>query len=140
MPSPEPQTCALQPSPYSEQRPKRTGAPIRLVPDDAAIGFLCVAEDVRVVDDPLREIPSFSVLDVLDEKTLPSKTVLFRSPHMSTDPVAAKYTPGSTTQKLDIGKNTFAGLAPGVSCRFLRAGDGLGAFGRLLAVDHSALG
>ena len=54
-------------------------------------------------------------VDVLDGKAPASKSVLFKSPDMSTDPVQAKYAPGSTMQKLEIGKNVFPDLAPGVS-------------------------
>jgi ribose transport system substrate-binding protein len=52
---------------------------------------------------------------ILDGKAPSSKTVLFKNPDMSTDPVQAKYAPGSSMQKLELGKNVFADLAPGVS-------------------------
>jgi ribose transport system substrate-binding protein len=54
-------------------------------------------------------------VSILDGKAPSSKTVLFKNPDMSTDPVQAKYAPGSSMQKLELGKNVFADLAPGVS-------------------------
>jgi ribose transport system substrate-binding protein len=52
---------------------------------------------------------------ILDGQVPANKTVLYKSPDMSTDPVQAKYAPGSTMQKIEIGKNAFPDLAPGVS-------------------------
>jgi ribose transport system substrate-binding protein len=52
---------------------------------------------------------------ILDGQKPADKTVLYKSPDMSTDPVQAKYAPGSSMQKIEIGKNAFPDLAPGVS-------------------------
>jgi ribose transport system substrate-binding protein len=58
-------------------------------------------------------------VDVLDGKTPANvsadKTVLFNSPGLTTDPIDAKYTPGSTAVKIELGKTVFPDLAPGLS-------------------------
>ncbi|MBV9221508.1 MAG: substrate-binding domain-containing protein [Methylobacteriaceae bacterium] len=54
-------------------------------------------------------------VNVLDGKKPASTTVLFNSPGLTTDPVEAKYAANSTVQKIDLGRNAFPDLAPGLS-------------------------
>jgi len=43
------------------------------------------------------------------------KTVLFNSPGLTTDPIAVNYAPNSTAVKIELGKNVFPDLPPGLS-------------------------
>jgi ribose transport system substrate-binding protein len=53
---------------------------------------------------------------ILDGKKPADKHVLFNSPGLATDlPAGAKYAPDSTVVKMELGKNVFPDLAPGIS-------------------------
>ena len=54
-------------------------------------------------------------VDVLGGAKPADKTVLFNSPGLTTDMVAAKYAPGSSAVKLELGKTVFPDLPPGLS-------------------------
>ncbi|CDX50611.1 ABC-type sugar transport system periplasmic component-like protein [Mesorhizobium plurifarium] len=55
-------------------------------------------------------------VDILDTGTKPADTtVLFNSPGLTTDMVAAKYAPNSSAVKIELGKTVFPDLAPGLS-------------------------
>ena len=43
------------------------------------------------------------------------KTVLYKAPELTTDPVKADYAPGSTVEKIELGKNVFPDLPPALS-------------------------
>ena len=53
---------------------------------------------------------------ILDGQKPADKHVLFNSPGLATDlPAGAKYAPDSTVVKMELGKNVFPDLAPGIS-------------------------
>jgi ribose transport system substrate-binding protein len=54
-------------------------------------------------------------VDVLDGKAPASKDVLLDNPLLTNAPVDGKYTQGAQFQKLELGKNAFPDLAPGIS-------------------------
>ena len=61
-------------------------------------------------------LPLDEVLTFLREEKPADKHVLFNSPGLATDlPAGAKYAPDSTVVKMELGKNVFPDLAPGIS-------------------------
>jgi ribose transport system substrate-binding protein len=54
-------------------------------------------------------------VDVLDGKKPASKDVLLDNPLLTNAPVDGKYLPGAKFTKLELGKNAFPDLAPGIS-------------------------
>lgn len=52
---------------------------------------------------------------VLDGKAPPSKDILLDNPLLTNAPVDGKYLPGTTFQKLELGKSAFPDLPPGLS-------------------------
>jgi ribose transport system substrate-binding protein len=54
-------------------------------------------------------------VDVLDGKKPASKAVLLDNPLLTNAPVDGKYLPGTNIAKLELGKNAFPDLAPGIS-------------------------
>jgi ribose transport system substrate-binding protein len=54
-------------------------------------------------------------VEILDGKKPESKIIQFESPRLTTDKLPADYSPGAVLEKLEIGKNCFPDLPPGLS-------------------------
>jgi ribose transport system substrate-binding protein len=53
-------------------------------------------------------------VDVLDGKTPPNKLIENDYPRLTTDVVTAEFSPGTTLEKLEVGRNVFPDLPPGL--------------------------
>jgi len=52
---------------------------------------------------------------ILDGQKPAERTVLFKSPGLATDTPPATHAPGPSGEKIELGKNAFPELAPGIS-------------------------
>jgi ribose transport system substrate-binding protein len=86
-------------------------------------GVVCAQEHVKCwlgANPPSLSAEAIKLaVDVLDGQqpanATADKTVLFNSPGLTTDPIAVNYAPNSTAVKIELGKNVFPDLPPGLS-------------------------
>ncbi|TJX24717.1 MAG: sugar ABC transporter substrate-binding protein, partial [Mesorhizobium sp.] len=52
--------------------------------------------------------------DILDGKKPAEKKILLRNAFLTTDPVASELYPDAAMQKIEVGKNAFPDMAPGL--------------------------